>query len=361
MAGDAQSKFLDLLASTLDEFPRAGFHSIAARLPDYECMGRALRKERRMMRGGNGYNETIVTDHSHKAKHQGLYASKTYKGVDTTAKMTVPWRHTTTDFAWDRREAKQNMSGPKQVFNLLKKKEYEALLSLAEKLEATFCGTPTSASDEITPWGLFYWMTYNAQLGHYGGNQANFPTGRGNINSDVYTRWKNGTGQYAKIAKNDAIKKMRKLAKNVKFKSPVDVEGLRKGAGDRCRYYCGEDTETSFEDVGESQNENLGRDIASMDGQMVFKKNPIVRLAQLDEMTTSAPIIALNWEWIKFMVMEGEYIERSKPRTLDLQPTVAVVDYDLSWNLVFEDLRSHFLIAKSDPLSDPSLPSGANE
>jgi hypothetical protein len=67
---------------------------------------------------------------------------------------------------------------------------------------------------------------------------------------------------------------------------------------------------------------------------------------------TSAPIIGLNWDWIKFGVLKGDYLRRSKPRFLDAMPNTMVVDYDLSWQLAFLDLRSQFLLAKSDPLDD---------
>ena len=40
--------------------------------------------------------------------------------------------------------------------------------------------------------------------------------------------------------------------------------------------YVNEDTMSSLEDLGEAQNENLGRDIASMDGQIIFRRVPII-------------------------------------------------------------------------------------
>ena len=158
------------------------------------------------------------------------------------------------------------------------------------------------------------------------------------------------------MSKGDGIAKLRDVADDCNFESPVDIADFRKGRGDTFRLYGGKPTIRAFENVGEQQNENLGRDIASMDGVITFRRNPLVRVPKLDAMTTSAPIIGINWDWARLAFLKGDYLHRHKPRGLDAQPNTIVVDLDLTWQLYFEDLRSHFMLAKSDPLSDPSLP-----
>lgn len=343
-------ELLDLVNGTFRDFEEPKFHQIATRLPRYEVSGRLLRKEKRMERAGTGISESILTDHSNSAQDSSLHAVKQYNVQDLMAQMEVLWKQSSNYFAWERREALMNMN-PKRIYNVLKTKEVAALISMAEYVENRFWSSPADYNDKKKIYGIFYWLTYNATYGINGGNHAGFPLGKGNINANTYTRWKNGTANYSKISKGDGIAKLRDLGDDCNFESPVDVPDLRKGRGDQWRLYCGRDTKRAFENVGEQQNENLGKDIASMDGQIVFRKNPIIRVPQLDG-RASAPVIGLNWDWIKFGVLKGDYMRRSEARFLSDQPNTMVVDYDLSWNLVFLDLRSQFLMAKSDPLSD---------
>lgn len=351
MADVTVNSILDTLNGSFKDYGEPKIHQIATRLPRYEVMGRLMRKEKRLWGGPHGIQEQVMTDHSGAAHETGLHGVYDYATQDVMAEMSVPWRHLHTYYAYERREFLMNKN-PKRIYNLVKMREAQGLISLAELMEKRFWGSPTSDSAHpLRVYGVFYWLVYNATVGITGGNHSGYSSGRGGINSNTYTRWKNGAGQYTKVSKGDAIASMRNLADDCYFESPVDIADFRKGRGDNWRWYCGRPTMRGFENVGESQNENLGKDIASMDGVITFRRNPIIRVPRLDSMA-SAPIVGLNWDWIKLCFLKGDYLHRHEARSLDAQPNTIVVDLDLTWQLAFFDLRSQIMLAKSDPLTD---------
>jgi hypothetical protein len=112
-------------------------------------------------------------------------------------------------------------------------------------------------------------------------------------------KFKNYSAQYSAVSKTDLLPKMRTALRKTNFKSPVTKEDMSTPRGKDRRYYTDEVTCSELENVGEAQNENLGRDLAPMeagmassrgnggvtevDGTLTFKKNPIIYVPQLDD------------------------------------------------------------------------------
>lgn len=120
--------------------------------------------------------------------------------------------------------------------------------------------------------------------------------------------------------------------------SPIDVTDFRKGRGQNYRIYVNEATISSMEDIGEAQNENLGRDLASMDETMTFRKHPIIFTAKLDADSTN-PVYMLDFSQIYPVVLAGDVFRETGPNQAPNQHNVRNVFIDLSWNLVCYDRR----------------------
>ena len=99
-----------------------------------------------------------------------------------------------------------------------------------------------------------------------------------------------------------------------------------------------EATISSIEDVGEAQNENLGRDVASMDGATTFRRNPIIYVPKLDDESTN-PVFMVNWNVFKIFFLRGEYLREAPPRQSSRQHNVFEIHVDLSWNTVCVNRR----------------------
>ena len=331
------TEILDLATGTLNELGRLRFNSIAERLQDYEVMSRLMKRDKVMFEGGKGIQRTIMVDHSNAAKQVGMFNSDTVNVVDSLQIMDVPWRHTTTNWSWDRREPLMNTS-TEQIVDIMKVRRAQSMIALAEHLENQFWSKPSSSSDKLDIFGIDYWLVTNSSTGFNGGNPSGFTAGAGNIDSSTYTRWANYTGQYTQVSKDGLIRMMRTAMRKIRFKSPINIRDYRRGTGDRYRIYCNETTIQKFEDVGESQNENLGRDLAPFDGMMAFRRAPIVWAPEKDTDSTN-PVYMVNMDWFYPVCLRGDYMRESSPAFASNQHNVLRVHVDMTWNLLCTDRR----------------------
>ena len=332
---DAQ--IVDLGLSTQKDLGRLKFQQIAQALTDYEVMGRIMRKDRIEFQGGTGIKRNLMTKHSDAAKHVGLYEEDTVNVADVLANIDIPWRRTTTNYAYERRELLMN-KGPQKIVDLLKVRRTDAMLALTELMETAFWSKPTDSTDDLLPFGIPYWIVKNSTEGHTGGNPSGFTSGAGNLDVASYPMWKNWSAQYSAVTKADLIKKMRKGHRNIKFKSPVDVPDYRRGRGDRYRIYLNEDTLSNLEDLGEAQNENLGRDLAPMDDTIAFKRHPLVAVPFLNADSTN-PIYMVDMSTFAPVFLKGDYLRETAPIQKADMHNVFVVHVDLTWNILCDDRR----------------------
>ena len=103
---------------------------------------------------------------------------------------------------------------------------------------------------------------------------------------------------------------------------------------------------SGIEDLGEAQNENLGKDIASMDGVMVFKRNPVIYVPKLDDNTDQTdPVYMLNMSTFYPVCLKGDYLRETEPEKAPNQHNVFVIHVDLTWNVLCDDRRRNALLA----------------
>jgi hypothetical protein len=344
-------QILDLLSSAYQDFKPKQITSIAANLQEYEAMPRLMKNERETYSGPHGASWKVNTQIHEVYRREALHPKRDYGGKDVMKDANAPWVYANTYSSYERREFKMNM-GDKRIFKLVELGEYNAMLSAAEGIETDFWSCPNDTSDDLKPFGVFYWLTYSATSGFNGGNHPNFTAGKGGINSNVYTNWKNRTEQYSAVTSTDACLKIRNCLSDCKWKSPVNKAQFRGTSGDRRRIYGASYTVRGFENAAMAQNDRLGGDLGAMDGVTTIRKVPFVEARQLDSMATSSPIVGINWDDFKFAVPEGGAVFRHDPRFLSDQPNTCVTDIDFQYQIVAFNLRTHFLIAKADPIAD---------
>ncbi|MFW6033478.1 MAG: phage major capsid protein [Phycisphaeraceae bacterium] len=332
----------DLVTGTLDNLGRMKFQQIAQNLQDYEVMGRWLRKDRVAFDSGIGIKRTLMTKLPGSARHVGLYEEDELNVVDLLKSMVVPWRHATTNWAFERRETLENR-GKALVVNVIKPRRAGAMIDLIEQLEDKAFTAPSEGND-VDPYGLPYWIVKNANEGFNGGTPSGHSTVAG-VDLDEVPKFKNYTAQYTDVSKSDLIKKMRTAYRKIRFKSPVSIPDFRRGKGDRYRIYVGESTISDMEDLGEAQNENLGRDLASMDGVMTFRRNPIIWIPKLDEDTTD-PVYMTDHGTFYPVILKGDYLRETDPAKAAKQHNVFEVHVDLSYNYVCVDRRRNAVLSK---------------
>ncbi len=340
----------DMVKSTLRELGRMKFQQIAQDIQWYEIMGRWLKKDRVTMDDGYGIQKNIMTDTLGAASHVGLFETDDTDVGDHVRHLQVPWRHIQTKWAFEYRETLMNR-GKSLIYNIIKPRRAGAMIDLAQELEDNAWAVPNS-SDNKLPYGIPYWIVANATTGFNGGNptgpDSNAHSTTGNIDADTYTTWKNYTAQYTDVTKNDLIKKLRTAHRKINFRSPVDINDYRTGNGQQYRLYTNEAQLNSIETLGENQNENLGRDIASMDGTIVFRKHPIVWIPKLDGGTSPTnPIYMINHSCFQTVVLKGDYLRESDADKAPHQHNTFQVFVDMTYNYCCVDRRRQAVLVTS--------------
>lgn len=336
----------DLILITLKDLGRLKFTLLAANLQEYVALPNLLRKERVGFGSGFGVQFNVMKKDSGAAENTGLFAADNVNVGDVFAQATVPWRHTNTKFAFDRREISMNRS-PARIVDLAKGRRVDGMVSLAKKMETNFWNDPPS--DGETPFGVPYWMPRNTSQGFNGGNPTNFSAGAGGLAvADVpNSAWDSYSDQYVSITTTDLLRKWRRAATKTGFMAPVKVPDYN--TGNRYGYYCNYDVLGELEELAVAQNDQLGRDLASTDGRTMFRQNPITYVPHLDSDAPQAsedPVYGINWGVFKIVFLRGEWLRETGPQQHGLQHNTLQVFIDLSYNFVCYDRRRCFNLSK---------------
>lgn len=323
----------DLVIGTQKDLGRPDFQQIAQNLTDYELFPVWWKKDRVNFDSGIGIQKTLMNRLPDVARHVGWTEADTPSIQDLLTTLNIPWRHATTHWSYKRQEMLMNR-GKSLVTNVVKARRIGALIDMVETVEAAGWTWPSSSDDDTEPYGIPYYVVKGSATPGFNGTVASGHTTCAGVNTTTTPGYKNYTGQYDAITKADLIKKMRTMKRKTGFKSPVDSPDYFRGKGMRYRVYVNEATLAGLEDVGESQNENLGRDIASMDGvNMAFRGHPLRYVPQLDSDTTD-PVYFLDHSTWQVVALAGDFLRESDP----------IRDPDKhDWFTIYQDVTYNYL------------------
>jgi len=334
----------DLIAAGLAELGRLKFQQIYQELQHYEVLSKWLKKDKVIFGSGHSIKRNImIRDADSAASHVGLMDEDKVDIQDVMRSLTVDWRHAQTSWAIVFQTDVLMNSGKSLIYDVLKPRRAKAMIDLASELETKAWGAAPALANTTDPLGVKFWIVQNATTGFNGAAPSGHTT-VGGINPSVDSRWKNYTATYTGVvSKAGAIKTLRTAKRKVGFKSPVTIQDYRGELGKRCRLYVNETTISEFEDTGEAQNESLGRDIASMDGQVVFRGHPIIWVPQLDS-DSNNPIYFVDHSTFRPAVLRGDYLRESKAEKNPNAHNVFQVFVDLSYQYLCEDRRRNAVI-----------------
>lgn len=346
--GISAESIADLIATTQRNLGRFHWEEIATELQRYIALPQILKKKKVKFDSGTHIQWDVMVETGGSARNVGMYEEDVVAASDGIKQAYIPWRHTTTNYTYERREVAMNRS-PARIIDLVQTRRAQGMIDLAEKMEQNLWSKPASSADEITPYGIPYWIVKwpsgTTALGFNGGNPAGFTAGAANLSSSTYPTWANFTGKYTAMTKPDGVTKMREAFVKTDFMSPIDNPTLDRGRPDR-EMFVNYATMAAMETVGEDQNENLGRDIASMDGRITFRRCPVHYVPYLDA-DTSDPIYGFDWSTLFPVFLRGEYLNESKPAVKADQHTVIVVHVDSTWNFRCHNRRRNWVLSKT--------------
>lgn len=341
----------DLIKGTLNDLGRMKWSNISFDLQEHVAAGKLLQKEKVQFASGPGISRNIMVGKVNNARHIGLYASDQTNVKPIMESIEIPWRHCTTSYGFDQHEITMN-KGANEIFDLIKTRRVAAMQDLAGLLEETFWNRPTSSTDKLTPYGLFYWLVDSATAGFNGANPTGFSSVAGlDASDEKYKNWRNYTDQFAAITSDDLIEKMWTAYKLTGFRAPVESPGYERG-GDRFGIYTTIDNLRQMRKFVETRNDNLGKDLAAYGDGLTFMRTPVEWVPQLDAMQDQDtplikhPVVGINWSVLYPVFLKGWNMKETGPITNGQAHNVAEVYVDMTWNMLCTDRRRLWVIRK---------------
>lgn len=349
----------DLLITTFNKIRREKFIDMSQELTEYIVVPYLLTQRGGLVvkKGGVGIEETIMMEHGGRSRFVGEYEEDVITVIDHLKKMKLFYSLLTDNLAYTRSEILDNR-GKERINNIIKPRRRALYLRVAETMEENFFQLP-DADDSLTPWGLRYWIVKNATAGFYGGYPSGFAR-IADINLTEVPQFKNYTDTYTAISKADLILKMRRAHRRTNWRSPRKDPGVEGDTSPRRLLLCNETGIEGLENIGEAQNENLGRDVAPMDaglntfrgkgglrvspdGEILFKRHPAVYARPLDDDTTN-PFYGLDMFTFHAMTQQGDNMRLGDFATAPHQHRVFVAHLDHKHQTICTNRRNNWVI-----------------
>lgn len=344
MASLQFSGVADVLLAGLAELGRGKWTDLSASLQDYVVVPNLVKKNRITIQSGHSIQWDLITDQNNSARAVGLYASDRVDVPPVLAQGSIPWRHVIADYAFDHHEITAN-TGEAQIVDLIKSRRHAAMMSQVEFMEDRFWRVPDS-TDDLNPYGVPYWIVKNASKGFNGGAPSGYTTVAG-LNPSTLTRWKNFTATYAQITKEDLIQSWWEAATKTRFKPPIQSATFN--TGDSFGYYTTYTVYAGVKTLLESQNEDLGSDLDSQDGNPTFRRTPVTWVPALDADTTN-PVYGIQWGEFKTAVLGNWWMKETVLDRVPGQHNVSAVYIDSSFNWICRNRRRQFVLSNGTTL-----------
>lgn len=308
MPGD----FADLVASTLLKMGPPKFSQIAQTRQRYEVLKQWWKKKNvDFQKGGRGIQRNLMTSTLGEAAHLDFMAEDTWQLGDYGTQAEIPWVRAQTKWSIHRILDLAMNTGETVVWKIIEMKRVGAMIDLAELLENAGWAAPADATDVTKPYGLPYWVVQNASEGFNGG--AAFGTTVGGVDLSAHPTFKNYTDTYANVTFDDLIVSLIKAHFLCHFVSPLTLGQYRGEEGEQYRLYVNLTTAIELVKLLRNQNDNLGMNLAAMDGQPVFKNHPIITVPKLAD-SSNNPVYMVDHSTFRPVVLSGWFMHEETVR-----------------------------------------------
>lgn len=339
------SELADLIALTINDLPKQEFE-VAWDNVDFEFC-RIYQTERMEIDGGNQIERKIMFDDSGNARYRRLYDTDEPGVSDVMSTIKVPWCLIGSNYSWDKFEILQNKNSAKGFINLMKVRRVDGLWSLAKLIEKRAWETPTSANDDLYPYGVPYYLnvldtsgTINTGAGFNGASilyqDGNTGTTCANVDANTEPKWRNYQAVYSKVD-NAMLKAFRLAFMKTKFKAPLFITDPQNKRVASKRVYAGSDVIADLMTLADQKDDrHSGKDVLSNlnvdDGGLCFvNRLPVVYITELDDVDYT-PLYCVDFSKFIPVVHEGYWMEEGEPMTSRGQHTTFTIFLDGAHN-----------------------------
>jgi len=333
----------DLLMTTMQQLPWDGQFEVLQKYHDYPIVNQWFAKDRIAFDGGVSIVRQVQVTETGGAHFTRPYTPEAPSVGDVQARLRAQWVQATHNYSISRQEMMRNRNKAKLI-DLVKTRRIDCMMELANLLEYYAWQVPTSSNDDLAPMGIPYWLPpiTSAQqtagtYGHSGGNPSGFSDCGGidasaakNARWRTYVdAWSNGDGDIDDVD----IKRITRMLRRLKFNPPSIVESLTQAGLNNLRLYSVEKIIDSLEDRARKSEASLGGDVGKFANTTVIKGIPVLWSEILDA-DTKNPMYAVNHDYFKPFVMEGDYLRETGPMNDREQHDVFTTFVDLQFNYI---------------------------
>jgi hypothetical protein len=339
----------DLMTFTLTKYKRNKFTDLMSGYQKTIAFKRVYTKNK-VADDDNGTSITfnLVTDTNGSFRFVGLGFTAILAQNPAALQGTVPWRGWTYNFWADGAEGIMN-SGSERIMDHLKVRYFQAVGDMVKGIEKALWRVPAT-TDDTSILGIPYYVVKSATAATYAnadGFNGTVPSGYttvAGINPTTYPRWSNYADAYTVISKDDLIRKARRMCEKTDFTPLVDDEPIYDTGMDE-GHYMNYPTYAGLVEVAESQNDDLGPDVASMDGgKIMFRRAKLDWLPALEDDTTN-PWYAIQWKDMYTARLRGYFDKQIEVRVNPQQPTVSSTHFVSRANLICTNRRSQGVLS----------------
>lgn len=345
----------DLMSDTLARYKRNRWTDLMSALQKTIAFKEIYRPKKTMDEdsGGTSINFQLLTDTNGSFRFVGLAYTAVLSPPSADLQGSIPWRGWTYNWWFDAAEPAIN-AGDARIIDIMRTRYYKAVGSMIEGVEAQLWRL-TAATDDTAIYGIPNYVVKSATVatdannfGFNGLAPSGYTTVAG-INPTTYERWRNYTDTYSVVSKDDLIRKLRRAAEYTKFMPLVPGEPLL-DAGGGYGWYMNYITYGALVEAAEGQNDDLGEDVASMDGgKVMFRGAKLDWNPMLREDTTN-PVYGIDWSTMYAAKMPGWWEKETKIDINPQQPTVVSAHTTTRTNLICTNRRANCVISNGTTL-----------
>lgn len=357
MAGVKNADLVDLIETTLPDLPEQYFE-VTWTNQDYEAC-RIYQRDRMEIDGGTSIKRKVMFNPTGNARYRRLFDTDDPAVSDVMHEIDVPWTQIGTHYSWDKLEILRNRNSAKGFIRLLETRRIDGLWSLADLIEERFWKTPQSATDDLYPYGVPYYLNmldadsttagFSGQTIRY--QDASTGTTCAGIDASSEAKWKNYAAVYTKVD-NALLKTFRKAFLKTRFKAPQLVNDPANKRNASKRIYCDADTAVALQELADARDDfhrgvdlmgnvpvkTLGNLRMGDDSVCRINRVPVIYINQLDDVTdpvtsdVTAPLYCVDFSKFVPIVQDGYWMEEGEPMTDRSQHTTFTVYLDGAHN-----------------------------
>lgn len=343
---DQLSDFIEL---TLDNFKKKSWVDLSLDNQHLIFAEKFLSGKRRTpFQGGGHINYKIQTSNTGTAKWSELFSVDQTAVKDLMVTAKVPFVKSTVNFSFDVAE-EAFQSDRETIIREVDIRRHSAMNDMLTLQEEGLWNAPSSSTESPrTPFGIPFWIQKSATTpggGFTGGDPSGFSAGAAGVSVSDVPNWKNWSGNYTSVSRDDLVAKMRKAIAHTYFQAPKQFAELAGGKGDSdWAFYTTYSVLEDLEKLLESRNDNLGVDLAKYAGSVVVKGNPVIWVPYLDSNDSSNPIYGVNHKTLQYHFKTGYDMKWSPPMKAANQHTVRNVFCDSFGTLCCFNRRRNFVL-----------------